>query len=952
MIILVNITKVESPVPKQTSKIYPLQLKTTRRKMRYPTCGCWFVEQGSLRNLPQVNLKSHTTILATTSRTKLQQVFINDHASRLSEVSYTFPLYDGISVVSFRCVINDHVITGIVKGRHQAKSEFNDAVAKGQNAGLLEQSDAAADVFSTSLGNVPANTEVLVEITYVGELKNDAEIGGTRFTIPTEIGPRYGYSASDSAVPSQQQITGSAAGISIIVDVALEEGSHIRSIRSPSHPIAVEMGRSSTSVQDDDEFNSSLAFASLTSDTTGLGQDFVIIVQAKDQGMPHALLETHPDLPNQRALAATLIPKFNLPTSDPEIVFVCDRSGSMGGKMHLVIEALKVFLKSLPIGTKFNICSFGSHHSFLFERSATYDEDTLKQAMSSLDGRKFSANYGGTEMISPIKDVLDRRYNDLDLNIMLLTDGQIWNQQDLFNLINEASEKRTRIFTLGIGSGASSSLIEGVARAGNGFAQWVDTGEKIDKRIVRMLKAALIPHLDYKIDIVCSSETTDEHDDFEIIESFEKSMSMVDQTKSQSFQTTTKTISLYDPSISDQNEDSITPRGRYDNLPALAAPNVLQVPYNIPPLYPHSRTSVYVLLGPGSSQGTPTSIVLHAASSHGELRLDIPIKDVGMGTTIHQLAAKKAMQDLEEGRGWIAKAKTRDGKSYKTAHESKWDLIVEREAVRLGTTFQVAGKNCSFVAIDNRGRITNTRKDETREEESLPVYSSSPYASSPLPMLSQQGPGSGPVHLSEAKKRSAGSFQPALFGNILKSVQSASLMSTQSMKKAAPQSYAAPSLLSFDEDSAVRAPPPPPARRQMFARNTRDRCRERDLEPEPAERRKSETKTIQSMTLVESMHKVIEFQTFSGSWKAGETLFKILNRDIKRKITDGVSATRIMNVNDEDSACTILAITWLKTVMADESDVWELVVAKAESWLKQRIGAETEPALERARACF
>ena len=137
----------------------------------------------------------------------------------------------------------------------------------------------------------------------------------------------------------------------------------------------------------------------------------------------------------------TLIPKFNLPNESPEIIFVVDRSGSMAGKMHLVIEALKVFLKSLPTSVKFNICSFGTHHTFLFDRSRAYTAESLKIAMDHIQPHTFAADYGGTEMLQPVQDALKRRYKDLPLEVLLLTDGEIWRQDEMFALVNDASPR-------------------------------------------------------------------------------------------------------------------------------------------------------------------------------------------------------------------------------------------------------------------------------------------------------------------------------------------------------------------------------------------------------------------------------------------------------------------------------------------------------------------------------
>ena len=75
---------------------------------------------------------------------------------------------------------------------------------------------------------------------------------------------------------------------------------------------------------------------------------------------------------------------------------------------------------------------------------------------------------------------------------MLLTDGDIWSQQQMFDYISEETKSGdVRVFPMGIGGRVSSSLIEGVARAGRGFAQMVSDNEKLDSRIVRMVSITL-----------------------------------------------------------------------------------------------------------------------------------------------------------------------------------------------------------------------------------------------------------------------------------------------------------------------------------------------------------------------------------------------------------------------------------------------------------------------------
>jgi hypothetical protein len=75
-----------------------------------------------------------------------------------------------------------------------------------------------------------------------------------------------------------------------------------------------------------------------------------------------------------------------------------------GTYIKLAVEALKLFLHSIPLGSKFNIISFGSDYAKLFPTSVEYGEETFAKALFAV--KKFSADMGGTELFRPLKDVL------------------------------------------------------------------------------------------------------------------------------------------------------------------------------------------------------------------------------------------------------------------------------------------------------------------------------------------------------------------------------------------------------------------------------------------------------------------------------------------------------------------------------------------------------------------
>jgi len=89
-----------------------------------------------------------------------------------------------------------------------------------------------------------------------------------------------------------------------------------------------------------------------------------------------------------------------------EFIFLLDRSGSMSGaRILLALEALKLFVHSLPVGSKFNIVSYGSNYNKMFDASVDYTEENLERCMTQIE--TFKADMGGTEIFKPLKDILD-----------------------------------------------------------------------------------------------------------------------------------------------------------------------------------------------------------------------------------------------------------------------------------------------------------------------------------------------------------------------------------------------------------------------------------------------------------------------------------------------------------------------------------------------------------------
>ncbi len=73
---------------------------------------------------------------------------------------------------------------------------------------------------------------------------------------------------------------------------------------------------------------------------------------------------------------------MELDTAANEFIFILDRSGSMEGvRIRQAKLALLIFLKSLPVGSYFNVISFGSSFTQLFETSQPYEDSIVRNAI-------------------------------------------------------------------------------------------------------------------------------------------------------------------------------------------------------------------------------------------------------------------------------------------------------------------------------------------------------------------------------------------------------------------------------------------------------------------------------------------------------------------------------------------------------------------------------------------
>lgn len=569
------------------------------------------------------------------AKTKVVQTFTNHGDVSIPEASYSFPLYDGATVIGFRCEVGvDKVLEGKVKPRDEAKREFQRAVKKQEAAALGEE--MTPEVFQTTIGNIMARTTVKVEITYVEELLSDLDGDGIVVTIPTSIAPRYGTPPEGYATNSAVNET----GLSLVVNVA-SPGPIKNIVCCSGHGISVEFGdlnlvSEATSFealaelqsQADSGLKPKRATARLSINQTAMDKDIVFIIPFPDEVFPksRALLAT-PSGSSHTAMMVNVSPselfsdlRESMDEFEGEILFLADRSWSMdGSKISSLKDALLVFLKSLPAKCKFNIYSFGDHASSLWSHSSAYNESTMQQALDHVS--TFQADFGGTEVLEALRKAVGDRQSTVvpSTQVVLLTDGEIWQAEqviDFVRMTTSDSDSQVRFFSLGIGNQVNHQLIKGIGFFGGGFGEAVDIDAhgKWAEALIRMLKGAMMPT------------------------SWSYSIKFDKQWKE-------KRLDI-DELFSEGS------KGRFCNdlnlIAGAITPSFVQAPRTIPWLHHFGQQSVYFLLDT-TSDNIPDHVLITACSQYGVTKTATlaVTKSASNNDAIQHLAAKAVVRDLE-----------------------------------------------------------------------------------------------------------------------------------------------------------------------------------------------------------------------------------------------------------------------------------------------------------------
>ncbi|XP_042370907.1 von Willebrand factor A domain-containing protein 5A-like [Plectropomus leopardus] len=124
-------------------------------------------------------------------------------------------------------------------------------------------------------------------------------------------------------------------------------------------------------------------------------------------------------------------------------------------------------------------------------KSVEYSQETMEKALKQVE--QMTANLGGTEILRPLEHIFSQScIPNQPRQLFVFTDGEVGNTKEVINLVKKNSGSH-RCFSFGIGEGASSALINGLAKEGGGHAQFITEKDRMQPKVMQSLRFALQP---------------------------------------------------------------------------------------------------------------------------------------------------------------------------------------------------------------------------------------------------------------------------------------------------------------------------------------------------------------------------------------------------------------------------------------------------------------------------
>ncbi len=394
------------------------------------------------------------------AQVQVSQTFVNT-GSRPIEACFVFPLpYDG-AIDRMTLLVDGKEYPAKLLDAEQARKMYEDIVRRNRDPALLEY--LGAGLFRTSVFPVPVGASRTVTLSY-SQLCRKQE-GLTDFLFP------LGTAKYTSEAVEKLQIR-----------ATIESGEPIKNLYSPSH--AVEIKRP------DDRH----AVVNFNSKNEVPGGDFRLFYDVGKGRLSARVLSYRPDAGQEGYFLLLASPEIKSAVAErPEktVIFVIDRSGSMGGaKIEQVKAALKHVLNNLRAGDLFNIVAYDDRVESFRPELQRFDDESRNAALGFVEGLYAG---GSTNIDAALRTALGQLQDaGRPSYVIFLTDGLPTagetNEMKIVANAKALNKHRARLFAFGAGYDVNSRLLDKLVRENFGQSEYVRPNEDIEDRVSRLYR--------------------------------------------------------------------------------------------------------------------------------------------------------------------------------------------------------------------------------------------------------------------------------------------------------------------------------------------------------------------------------------------------------------------------------------------------------------------------------
>ncbi|MBA3458539.1 MAG: VWA domain-containing protein [Deltaproteobacteria bacterium] len=456
---------------------------TTRMNPHFPTTREGASSGAELytldgRTLPLVASTLRAEAQGGIARLVLEQAYVNSYAETLA-VTYRMPLPAEGAVSGYAFEIAGRVVRGVVDRKQQARERFEQAIASGKTAALLEQE--RSDIFTQRIGNIPAGETIIARITIDQRLVWLPE-GEWELRFPTVIGSRYCGTAEtmNDARATHVKVAPQDVGVRLQIELAIKDAiSGGRKAASPSHQLAPKP-------------DGTIALST----GTRLDRDLVVRWPVASPAVGASLAVARPGETAEAFGLMTIVPPAKTAGVKPvprDLLVLLDTSGSMGGgPLEKAKQVVAMLIDSLGEADRLELIEFSNNPR------RYKDEPVMATAKAKADAIKWVRSRtadGGTEMRQAVIEALQTLRIGAQRQVVVVTDGYVGGEQQILRVLHEKLPASCRLHVLGVGSAVNRSLATALARAGRGAEVIVGIDEDAERGAKRLFDRTRMPVL-------------------------------------------------------------------------------------------------------------------------------------------------------------------------------------------------------------------------------------------------------------------------------------------------------------------------------------------------------------------------------------------------------------------------------------------------------------------------